>query len=141
MTSSSERYPDADYGRPSSGAVGLTVFAAAMLVVVGFFQALQGFVALVDDKFYINTVNYTFEFDTTAWGWIHLLLGAAFVLVGVGLMSGATWAHVTGIIIVILGMFDNFLFIPYYPFWAILIIGLDVAIIWALAHSMSRRPV
>ena len=26
----------------------------------------------------------------------------------------------------------NFLFIPYYPVWSILIVALDVAVIWAL---------
>ena len=30
----------------------------------------------------------------------------------------------------------NFAFIPYYPFWSILIIAIDVVIIWALtAHG------
>jgi hypothetical protein len=27
----------------------------------------------------------------------------------------------------------NFLFIPYYPFWSLLMIALDVFVIWALA--------
>lgn len=26
----------------------------------------------------------------------------------------------------------NFLFIPYYPFWSIVVIALDVVVIWAL---------
>ncbi len=139
MTGSTERYSDADYRGPSAGAVGLTVFAAAMMVTVGIFQALQGFVAIVDDKFYVNTVNYTFEIDTTTWGWIHLLLGILVVLVGAGLLSGATWARVVGIIIVSLVMLNNFLFIPYYPLWSMLIIALNVAIIWALSKGMSSE--
>ena len=35
-------------------------------------------------------------------------------------------------ILAILSAIANFFFIPYYPVWAITIIALDVAIIWAL---------
>jgi hypothetical protein len=30
-------------------------------------------------------------------------------------------------------MIANFLFLPYYPLWSLMIIALDVAVIWALA--------
>jgi len=32
---------------------------------------------------------------------------------------------------------SNFLFIPYYPLWALVLIALDVAVIWALT---TYRP-
>ena len=38
-----------------------------------------------------------------------------------------------GIILAVLSAFANFTFIPYYPFWAIMIIAVDVFVIWALA--------
>ncbi len=38
-----------------------------------------------------------------------------------------------------LSAFANFLWLPYYPIWAILVITLDVIIIWALA--MHRESV
>jgi len=109
-----------------------------MMLTTGIFQAIQGIVALADDTFYVSTRNYTFEFDITTWGWIHLLVGAALVLVGVGVMGGATWARVVGIVVVVLAMFDNFLFVPYYPVWSLLIIALDVAIVWALSGSFTE---
>jgi hypothetical protein len=31
-----------------------------------------------------------------------------------------------------LSLIANFLFIPYYPLWSILIVALDVTVIWAL---------
>jgi phosphotransferase system glucose/maltose/N-acetylglucosamine-specific IIC component len=31
------------------------------------------------------------------------------------------------------GAVANFLFIPYYPFWSLLIIALDVLVVWAIA--------
>jgi hypothetical protein len=33
----------------------------------------------------------------------------------------------------VLSAIANFLFIPYYPFWSLLIITLDIFVIWALA--------
>jgi hypothetical protein len=38
-----------------------------------------------------------------------------------------------GIILAVLSAIANFLFIPYYPFWALTVIALDVFVVWALA--------
>jgi hypothetical protein len=47
---------------------------------------------------------------------------------------------VVGITLAVLSAIANFLFIPYYPFWSLLIIALDVLVIWALAaHGQEIR--
>ena len=33
----------------------------------------------------------------------------------------------------------NFFFIPYYPFWSILVIAIDIWAIWALTRPYSAR--
>ena len=33
----------------------------------------------------------------------------------------------------------NFFFIPYYPFWAILVIALDVWVIWSLTRPFAVK--
>ena len=81
--------------------------------------------------------NYVFEVDTTTWGWIHLLLGLLVVFAGFALFAAKTWARVIGVTLAVLSAIANFFFIPYYPFWAILIISLDVWVIWALTRSLS----
>ena len=61
---------------------------------------------------------------------------------GWGLLSGRTWARVVGITVVMLSALANFLFIPYYPFWALLLITLDVFVIWAIAaHGGELRDI
>jgi hypothetical protein len=47
------------------------------------------------------------------------------------------------IILAVLSAIANFAFIPYYPFWALLIITLDIFVIWAVAaHGGAlREPV
>ena len=60
---------------PGVWAQGLILFAAVMMFVGGGFQAIAGLAAIFENEFYTVTPNYVLEFDVTAWGWIHLLLG------------------------------------------------------------------
>jgi hypothetical protein len=124
----------------SGWAVGFILFAAILMIMVGVFQALQGLIAIFENEFYVATRNYVFEFDATTWGWIHLLLGLLVAFAGWGLLSGRTWARVVAITLAVLSVIANFLFIPYYSFWALLIITLDIFVIWAVAaHGGELR--
>ncbi|MEU4376807.1 DUF7144 family membrane protein [Pseudonocardia alni] len=117
---------------PAPWVVGLSLFAAVMMIVAGVFNALEGFVALFYNEVYLAGPRYVFAFDLTTWGWINLLAGIALVAAGFAVMSGRLWGRVVGIAITLLSMPKNFLFIPYYPVWYLLIIALDVFVIWAL---------
>lgn len=119
---------------PSGWALSGVVFAASILTMIGVFQVIAGLVAILDDEFFVVARNYTFDLDTSAWGWIHLLLGVLLVVTGFGLFSRQTWAGVTAILLAMLTAIENFFFIPYYPFWSILVIALAVWVIWALTR-------
>jgi hypothetical protein len=124
----------------SGWVVGFILFAAVMMMMVGVFQALAGLIAIVDDEFFVATKDYLFKFDVTTWGWIHLILGIVVAVAGWALLSRQTWARAVGIALAALSALANFLFIPYYPLWSLLIIALDVFVIWALAVH-GREPV
>ncbi len=131
-----------DYGRTqtagvSESAVGGYVFAGVILIMVGCFQAIAGLAAIFEDDFYAVTQNYIFEFNTTTWGWIHLILGLVVAFAGYALFAARTWARVIGVTFAVLSAIANFLFIPYYPFWSLLIISLDIWVIWALTRHVS----
>ena len=113
-------------------ATGLVVFAAVMMMAAGIFQALMGLVALANSEFYVVGSEYTFKFDVTTWGWIHLLVGIGVAVVGGFLYTGANWARWTAIVLVGLSMIANFMWLPYYPIWGLVILALDVAVLWAL---------
>jgi hypothetical protein len=119
-------------------ATGLALFAGVLLITIGIFQAIAGFAAILEDRFYIVTRNYAYEIDVTAWGWIHLGLGILLGLTGWGIIAGQLWARVVGIGLAVLSAIANFLFIPYYPVWSLLIIALDVFVIWALCVYVQR---
>jgi hypothetical protein len=120
----------------SSGAVGLTVFASIMLLAIGMFQGLAGLSAILKDDSTLwvrgEDLNYFVTFDTTGWGWTHLILGVIIFLAGLGVLSGNVLARTVGVIVAMISLVINFLFIPIYPLWAIAIIVLNILVIWAL---------
>ena len=118
----------------SGWAVGGIAFAGTVMVMIGVFQALEGLVAIFNDEFFVVARNYTFDLDVTAWGWIHLIVGLAVLATGMGLFARKTWAGVAGIMLAMLSALTNFFFIPYYPIWALLVIGLNIWVIWALTR-------
>ncbi|HEY6775037.1 MAG TPA: hypothetical protein VI122_00835 [Thermoleophilaceae bacterium] len=133
-----------DYQAPgepqvSGWAIGGITFAACVLTLVGAFQIIGGLAAILNDDFFVNVRNYSFEVDTSAWGWIHLLLGILLVITGFGLFGRAAWAGVTAIFLASLSAVANFFFIPYYPAWSILVIALDVWVIWSLTRPSAIR--
>ncbi|MFJ2933013.1 hypothetical protein ACIO8G_09585 [Streptomyces sp. NPDC087219] len=111
---------------------GLTVFAAVMLGITGLVSVFRGIMAIAEDEVFVNTPNYVFKFDLTSWGWIHLIIGIIAVLVSFGLYRTSTWARVAGVGIAALVIIANFLSLPYYPAWSILMVAMSGFIIWAL---------
>jgi hypothetical protein len=138
MTQSSMRDPDEP--PPVSGwAAGGIGFAAAILTLAGLFQMVAGLTALFNDEFYVVARNYSFDLDVTAWGWLHLIIGLLVTSVGFGLFARSAWAGLAAIFMAMLSALANFFFIPYYPFWAIVVIALNVWVIWSLTRPGAVR--
>ena len=135
MSDATSRRPVPDY-QGSSWASGLSVFAASLMMVLGVFQFFEGLVAVVDgNDFLLNTKNYVVQFDASTWGWTHLILGVVVAATGLFILTGNTVARGVGVGIVSLSALANFLWIPYYPLWALTVLALDVAAIWALTNA------
>ena len=120
--------------QPSGWAIGGIVFAAVAIMLIGLFQVIAGLAAIIDDEFFIVTRNYTFDLDTSAWGWVHLLLGVLLLFASWGLVHWRDLGSGYGDLPGLAQCARNFFFIPYYPFWAILVIALDVWVIWSLTR-------
>jgi hypothetical protein len=112
--------------------VGFTLFAGIIIITVGILHALWGLAAIINDKFFVVGPNYTYDLDVSAWGWIHLIVGVIVGLAGFFLLSGAAWARGFVVGLAVLSLVANFMAIPYFPAWAIVMIALDVLAIWAL---------
>ncbi|GAA5036031.1 DUF7144 family membrane protein [Streptomyces siamensis] len=113
-------------------ATGLVVFGAVLLAIAGILDILRGISAIAEDDVYLTTRNYVFQFDLTGWGWIHVILGAIAVIVSIGLFQDAMWGRVLGVAVAGLIIISNFLSLPYFPVWSIVMIAFSGFIIWAL---------
>jgi hypothetical protein len=114
--------------------MGLVFYAGVMMIVVGIFQALEGLAAILDDSLFAVAAEYAYDIDVSTWGWVHLIWGIVVGVAGVFVLTGgALWARIIGIVVAALSAIINFLYIPYYPIWSLLIIALAVVVIWALA--------
>ena len=132
MTTQTESRPPRQ--EVSGWAIGAMAFAATIMTLIGVFQILAGLVAIFNDDFYVVTQNYTFDLDVTVWGWIHLLVGIGVLATGFGLFGRRTWAGVATIMLCMLSALVNFFFIPYYPIWSLVMIGLAVWVIWSVTR-------
>jgi hypothetical protein len=120
----------------STAAVGWAMFAGVMLMIGGFLQVMEGLAAIIKDDYFVVGNRYVYHLSSSGWGWIHLLIGLLVVLAGVGIFSGNVLARSVGVLVAAGGVVANFLWIPYYPVWAIVLIAMNVAVIWALtAHG------
>ena len=137
MSATSSRAADAE---PTTSFVsrGTATFAGVMLITVAAFQILEGIAAIAEDTIFVTGVKYTFEFDVTTWGWIHLDLGIIAVAIGLGILAGQAWGLLVGIVIACIGALSSFAFMPYYPFWSIAVIAFNVLVIWALCSELNR---
>src|SRR5947209_7987008 len=124
-----------------TGWVGWVLFAGILLFTAGFFNIIEGIVALVHSDYYVvHPSGLIIKADFTAWGWTLLVFGAAQAVAGYGILVGQTWARVAGIVIAAANALVNLGFISAYPVWIVLTISLDVIVIYALiVHGREAR--
>lgn len=85
---------------------------------------------------------YALVVDLTGWGWIHLIIGIVVVLAGFGLFTGNILARTIAVIVASASLIANFLWLPAYPIWSLIVITIDVLVLWAvIAHGGEMRSV
>ncbi|MFI8963376.1 hypothetical protein ACIGO8_14830 [Streptomyces sp. NPDC053493] len=118
-------------------ASGGTLFAGVLMLVTGVMDILQGIAGIAEDDVFARVGDYVFEFNLTAWGWIHLCLGIVVAVAGYGILTGTEWGRVAGIALASLNVLAQFLFLPYQPWWALFSMAVSVFVVWALATDHS----
>ena len=125
--------------RAGGVAMGFTYLAATLMVLGGLFSFFTGLEAVLKGGFFFTTSNYVYNINISSWGWIHIGIGVAVFLAGCALFTRQTWARWVGVFLAVISAAMNFLFIPRYPFWSLLVIALDIVIIWALTAGQRRE--
>jgi hypothetical protein len=108
-----------------------------MLIIVGVFNVLDGLVAIFNANYFENVVGeesivMPVVDDIAAWGWLVLVIGAVLLGTGFGVLAGATWARVLGVVLAGFNMVVQLAFVAHYPFWALSIIAVDALVIYGL---------
>jgi hypothetical protein len=123
-----------------TGWVGWITFAAVMLAISGGLNFFYGLIAAINDEWVVFGNRADVYLDVSAWGWIHMILGAVVFAAGLALLSGNILARIVGVIAATVSIVANFMWLPVYPVWSIILITLDVLIIWALTvHGREMR--
>jgi hypothetical protein len=131
--------PEAPPAHPGLAAGGVT-FAGVLMLMNGVLAMFQGIAALAEDDVYARVGDYVYEINLTGWGLILLILGAVAAVTGWGILTGVGRARTAGLFMASLSLVLQFLFLPYAPVWSIILIGIDVFVIWALAVYRPTPP-
>ena len=130
------------YGRETerTGWTGWISFAGVMLIIAGTLGVIFGIIAAVNDNWVVFTNRNAVQIDLSTWGWIHVIVGAIVLLAGFGVFTGNILARIIGVVVALISLIANFLWLPVYPIWSVIIITIDVLVIWALtAHGREMR--
>lgn len=111
---------------------GWVLFASAMLTLLGAMQVIAGLVGIFKPDFYLVTSAGLMVFNQTTWGWIHVVLGIVSLLAATGVLIGAMWARIYGIIVATLLMLGHVLFLTAYPLWSLIALVVNGFVIYAL---------
>lgn len=125
---------DSAYGYSGSAIMAdmTSTFAAVLLLVMAGIEALQGISRIANDQIFAVTPEYIFKFDTTTWGWIHLLVSVFALFIAIGILKTQSWALVSGVVIAVLSTLANFASMPFMPWWSLTVIIFNFVLIWAL---------
>jgi hypothetical protein len=138
MTTSS-RNVDRITGQVSPSGATATLAAGALLSTSAILTFLVGVFALAADDLVVSGPGYEYTFQLTGWGWLNILTGMVLGAAAVALFLSALWARAAAIIVTCLAIVVTFLWMPYYPTGAVVLIALDAVVIWGVATWNTSR--
>ncbi len=138
MTTSS-RNVDSTTGQVSPSGATATLAAGALLLTSALLTFFVGVFALAADDVVVSGPGYEYTFQITGWGWVNILTAMVLGAAAVALLLGALWARAAAIVVTCLAIVVTFLWMPYYPTGAVVLIALDAVVIWGVATWNTSR--
>ncbi|MFF8313177.1 DUF7144 family membrane protein [Streptomyces lydicus] len=112
------------------------LFGGLALELSGTLSILLGITGIAQDTLF-HVSRYTYRFDLTAWGWLHVVIGVALMVAGLAVLLGKSWGRGAGVALGAVSLVTQFMFIPYYPLWSIFVMTLDLLAIWTLSRGSA----
>jgi hypothetical protein len=122
------------YGRAMPGA-GWIGFAGILLILVGFFNVIDGIAAIASSDYVVNQLMFS---NLDAWGWFFLIWGALQVFAGFAVLGGAPWGAIVGIVTAFFNAIAQLSWIAVNPWWATIAIVVDILVIYGLVVYGGR---
>ncbi len=123
-----------------TGWTGWVVFAGVMMILGGILWAIVGLIALFNSDWVVFGREAALWIDVSGWGWIHLILGLLMALAGFLVIQGNMFGRTVAVILAMLSIVINFVWLPVYPIWSIVIITIDIFIIYAvMVHGRELK--
>jgi hypothetical protein len=110
--------------------------AGVLLLLVGFFNIVDGIAAISDSKYLSSHVLFS---NLHAWGWFFLIVGILQIFAGLAVMKGAGWAAIVGIVTAFVNALSQFSSTHTFVFWSLTILAADVLVIYGLARYGGGR--
>jgi hypothetical protein len=126
---------DRTYEEGASG-TGWIAFAGTMLMLVGFFNVIDGIAAIANSDYVVNQLLFS---NLDAWGWFFLIWGGIQICAGFAVFTGAPWGAIVGVIAAFGNAIAQLSWARANPVWAVSAIVLDVLVIYGLMVYGGRR--
>jgi len=117
---------------PAGAWAGWVTFAAVVLVLLGCLNVFQGFLALLDDGYFVGRAEQLVLVNYDAWGAVLLVWGGVLLLVGVGLNARRGWGRWPAVLLVMVDIVFQVAFLPSSPLLSVTLIALNVIVLFAL---------
>jgi len=114
---------------------GWILFAAIMVLFAGLWNAFEGFIAFFRSTYFIGSAVFG---DLWIWALLWLAFGVVQIAAAGAIMSGRSWGRWFAIVTVVLAAFVNLMAIGTYPWWAVMMVAIDVIILYALTVRWNQ---
>jgi hypothetical protein len=126
-------YPDEERG------YGWLLFAGTVLGLAGIMRIVDAIWAFrYDGAVPDGLQDALFGDDLSTYGWVWLVVGAVLILASFMLLVRSQFARWVGLIAAAIGGISAITWMPYYPVWSLVYVGIAVLTFYALAAHGGR---
>jgi hypothetical protein len=87
-----------------------------------------------------NFEGALFGHSLKTYGWVYLIVGIVLIVAAFGVMAGSQFSRWIGIIAGSLLAISAVWWMPFYPVWSLVYIGLGILVVYSLVAYGSRTP-
>jgi hypothetical protein len=125
--------PDTDAG------FGWLFFAATVLGLAGFLRIVDAIWAFTyGGALPENLEDSLLGENLDSYGWTYLIVGIILIVSSILLMVRSQLARWVGLVAAFIAALSAITWMPYYPVWSLMYVGLAVAVLYALARHGGR---